>query len=42
MKSSYFGKLVLACEDEIVNKTKASLDDKKVTCGKSNCLIHTN
>ena len=36
-----FGKLVLECEDEILNTTESSLDDKKVTCGKSNFLIHT-
>ena len=29
-----FGKLILACEDEILNSTKASLVDKKVTCEK--------
>ena len=34
------GKLVLRCEDEILNTTETSLDDKKVTC-KENCLIHT-
>ena len=26
-----FGKLVLACEDEILKTTETSLDDKKVT-----------
>ena len=35
------GKLVLECEDEILNTTESSLDDKKVTCAKNNCLIHT-
>ena len=35
-----FGKLVLACGDEILNTTNNSLDDKKATCEKSNCLIH--
>ena len=29
-----FGKLVLACEDEILNKAETSLVDKKVTCEK--------
>ena len=35
------GKLVLVCEDEILNTTKTSLDDKEVICEKSNYLIHT-
>ena len=35
------GKLVLGCEDEILNTTETSPDDKKVTCEKSNCLIQT-
>ena len=30
-KKRLFGKLVLACEDEILNATDISLDDKKVT-----------
>ena len=30
------GKLVLECEDEVLNTTKTL--PKKVTCGKSNCL----
>ena len=34
-------KLVLEKEDEILNTTETSLDDKKVTCEKINCLIHT-
>ena len=29
-KKHLFGKLVLACEDEILNTTETSLDDKKV------------
>ena len=33
-------KLVLACEDEILNTTETSLDNKTVTCEK-NSLIHT-
>ena len=36
-----FGKLVLACEDEILNANETSLDDKKVTYEKNNCLIYT-
>ena len=36
-----FGKLVSACEDEKLSTTETSLDDKKVTCEKNNCLIHT-
>ena len=35
------GNLVLECEDEILNITRTSLNDEKVVCGKSNCLIHT-
>ena len=35
------GKLALEYEDEILNTTETSLDDKKVISGKSNCLIHT-
>ena len=35
------GKLVLRCEDEILNITEILLNDKKVTCEKSNCFIHT-
>ena len=36
-----FDKLVLAYEDEILNATEASIDEKKLTCKKNNCLIHT-
>ena len=35
------GKLVLECQDEILNTTETILYDKKVACSKSNCLIHT-
>ena len=35
------GKLVLESEDEILNTTETSLDDKKETCEKSNRLIDT-
>ena len=34
-------KLVLECEDEILNATENSLDDKKKHAKNSNCLIHT-
>ena len=36
-----FGKLALACEDEILNATETSVDDKNVACEKNNFLIHT-
>ena len=36
-----FDKIVLACEDQILNHTGASLEEKKLTCEESNCLIHT-
>ena len=39
-KKRPIGKLVLGCEDEILNTTESSLDDKKITW-KSNYLIHT-
>ena len=35
------GKLVLECEDEILNRTETLLNDKKVACTRNNCLIHT-
>ena len=35
------GKLVLECEDEILNTTETLLNDKKVACARNNCLIHT-
>ena len=34
-----FGKLVLACKDEILNTNVTSLDDKKVTCEKVITLL---
>ena len=40
-KKCLFGKLVLACVDEIFNTTETSVDNKKSTCEKDNCLIHT-
>ena len=39
-KKRLFGKLVLACEDEILNTTETSLNDKKVTCVKNNYLFY--
>ena len=35
------GKLVSECEDEILNTTEILLNDKNVTCAKSNGLIQT-
>ena len=36
------GKLVLECEDEILNTNGTLINDKKkVACGIGNCLIHT-
>ena len=40
-KKPLSSKLVLLCEDEILNTTETSLVDKKVTRKKSNCLIYT-
>ena len=40
-KKCLFGKLVLACEDEIFNTTETSVDNKKSTYEGGNCLIHT-
>ena len=40
-EKSLFSKLVLACENEILNTTENSLDDNKVPREKTNCLIHT-
>ena len=39
MQKRLFGKLVLACEDEIFNTTKTSINSKKVS--QNNGLIHT-
>ena len=39
MQKHLFGKLVLACEDEIFNTTKTSINNKKVS--QNNGLIHT-
>ena len=36
-----FDKLVLTCEDDILNTTDTSLNGKKVTGEKRNCLILT-
>ena len=38
-KKYLFGKLVLVCQDEILNTTETSLDDKKVACTKINVLF---
>ena len=35
-----FGKLVLACEDEILATTEISLRNRRVICEKNNCLIY--
>lgn len=35
------GELVLECENKILNSTKTSIDEKKETCKKNNCLIDT-
>ena len=40
-EKSLIDRLVLACEDEILNVTEDSLDDKKITCKKNTCFIHT-
>ena len=37
-KERLIGKLVLDCEDEILNTTETLLDDKKVICGRNSCL----
>ena len=34
-------KVLLQFEDEILNATETLLNDKKLACAKSNCLIHT-
>ena len=36
-----FGKLALACEDEILNTNETSFDDKKVTCEKKMITLFT-
>ena len=40
-RNCLFSKLVLACKDEILDKTEISFVDKKKTCEKLNCLIYT-
>ena len=40
-KKRLIGNLVLACQDETLNTTETSLDDKNPTCEKCNCLPHT-
>ena len=39
-KKRLIGQLVLECEDEILNATETSLDEKKETRKKNNVLIH--
>ena len=41
MQNCLFGKLLLECEDEILNATETLLNHKKLACEKSNCLFHT-
>ena len=41
IKNCSIDKLVLACEDEILNATENSLDDKKITLKKNTRFIHT-
>ena len=42
MQRTYFDKLILTCEDEVLNKSKIiNSFDKKVTIEKDHCLIHT-
>ena len=38
-KKCIIGKLLLECQDEILNKTETLLDDKNAAYTKSNCLI---
>ena len=40
-KKCLFAKLILTCEDEILNIMETSFVDKRVTCEKDNCLIYT-
>ena len=40
-KKRLISKLVLECEDETLNTTETSPDDKKITSEKINCLVHT-
>ena len=40
-KNRLFEKLVLECEDQILNTSGTILNDKKVACAKSSCLIYT-
>ena len=35
------GKLVLECEDEMLNRTDTLVDDNIEACEKDNCFIHT-
>ena len=40
-KKHLFGKLVLACEDEMLNTIETTIVEKKAIYEKNNCLIHT-
>ena len=40
LRKRLIDKLVLECEDETLNTTETLLNDTKVACAKSNCLIH--
>ena len=40
-KERLFGKLLSACKNEILNKTKTSVNHKNVTCKKVYCLLCT-
>ena len=40
-KKRLISKLVLACDNKILNTTETSLDNKNITCEKNNCFIHT-
>ena len=41
IKKRLFGKLVLACEGEILDTTETLIFNLKVTYGENNCLAHT-
>ena len=41
IKKRLFGKLVLACEDEILNTTETLIFNLRVTYGENNCLART-
>ena len=41
LQKCLIGKLILECEDEILNRTENLFNDKKATYSKSNCLLYT-